>query len=291
VPERSSACQGPSRLDPAGGSVPESHFPMTGTSEIADAADAGRDDAELRSAGRALDILSCFTLQHSEWGVTDLALHLGFSKSVVHRLLRTLISYGFVDQLPSKRYCLGPKTLELGNTYRFSRRFLVRSEPYLRQLAVDTRCVAHLAQLDGRETIELLRASGPGAVMFSPYPIQRQVAHATALGKVLLAAGGEECIRRFLGRRVKLAWFTPRTITSPVLFRVELERVAQNGYAVSDEESRPGCRCYAVPVYDNLGRTVVALSVSGPTQSFDPERELAVLQRLKATAHAISPWL
>lgn len=291
MPEQPPARAIPSRLDPAGGNVPESHFPMTGTREIVDAADAGRDDAELRSAGRALDILSCFTLQHAEWGVTDLAVYLGLSKSVVHRLLRTLISYGFVDQLPSKRYCLGPKTLELGNTFRFSRRFLVRSEPYLRQLAVDTRCVAHLAQLDGRETIELLRASGPGAVMFSPYPIQRLVAHVTALGKVLLAAGGEETIRRFLGRRVKLAWFTPHTITSPVLFRAELERVAQNGYAVSDEESKLGCRCYAVPVCDSQGRVTVALSVSGSSRSFDPERELKVLKKLRSTAHAISPWL
>ena len=123
---------------------------------------------QIRSAARALDVLSCFSLQHSEWGVTALAGYLGLSKSVVHRPLRTLPGYGFVDQLPSKRYCLGPKTLELGNTFRFSRRFLVRSEPCIRKLAVETDCVAHLAQLDGRETIEPLRASGPGAVMFSP---------------------------------------------------------------------------------------------------------------------------
>lgn len=249
------------------------------------------EDSEVRSAARALDILNCFSLRQSEWGVSALSNYLGLSKSVVHRLLRTLRVYGFVDQLPSKRYCLGPRTLELGNTFRFSRRFLVRSEPYIRKLAVETCCVAHLAQLDGRETIELLRASGPGAVMFSPYPIQRQVAHATALGKVLLAASGEDGVKQFLGRRVKLAWFTPRTITSPQQFRAEIERVAQNGYAVSDEESKPGCRCYAVPVSDHFGRVTIALSVSGPVQSFSPEWELTVLQKLRATARAISRWL
>jgi len=268
---------------------------MRGTCESADASpravEISAEDQEIRSAARALDILSCFTLQHSEWGVTGLAAYLGLSKSVVHRLLRTLHSYGFVDQLPSKRYCLGPKTLELGNTFRFSRRFLVNSEPYLRRLAVETRCVAHLAQLDGRETIELLRASGPGSVMFSAFPIQRQLAHATALGKVLLAANGENGIRQFLGRRVKLTTFTPRTITSPQQFRMELERVAQEGYAVSDEESRPGCRCYAVPVQDSFGRVVAALSVSGHAPNFDPARESTVLERLRHTAHVISRWL
>jgi DNA-binding IclR family transcriptional regulator len=268
---------------------------MTGTPEYADASpravELAADDQEIRSAARALDVLSCFTLQHSEWGVTDLAVYLGLSKSVIHRLLRTLHSYGFVDQLPSKRYCLGPKTLELGNTFRFSRRFLVNSEPYVSRLAVETKCVAHLAQLDGRETIELLRASGPGAVMFSPFPIQRQLAHATALGKVLLAASGEDGVRQFLGRRVKLTAFTPRTITSPQQFRAELNRVVQDGYAVSDEESRPGCRCYAVPVQDNFGRAVAALSVSGSVRSFDSAWESTVLEKLRYTAQVISRWL
>src|SRR5690606_15632236 len=102
-------------------------------------------ETEIRSVGRALEILTCFSTATPEWGVTELSEYLGLSKGVIHRLLRTLTIYGFVEQLSSKRYTLGMKTLELGNAVRFNRRLLLHAEPVLQALAATIPVVVHLA--------------------------------------------------------------------------------------------------------------------------------------------------
>ena len=248
-------------------------------------------EPQVQSVARALELLCCFCSGHAEWGLTEMARHVGVSKSVVHRLLQTLEHYGFVEQMPSRRYRLGARTLELGTIFRFDRRLLARAEPYLRQLAEETGSIAHLGQLDGREVLELARSSGPGAILFAPHPILRCTAHATALGKVLLAGGGETAFQRYVGPRIRLERFTAHTVSDPRELWRQLEDVCANGYAVSDQESRPGCRCFAVPVKDAGGKTVAAVSVSSSVERFGFERLQGLLPRLRTAAGAIAAAL
>jgi DNA-binding IclR family transcriptional regulator len=248
-------------------------------------------EPQVQSVARALEVLCCFSSGRAEWGLTEMARHVGVSKSVAHRLLQTLEHYGFVERMPTRRYRLGARTLELGNVFRFDRRFLTRAEPFLRQLAEQTGSIAHLGQLDGREVLELARSSGPGAILFAPHPILRATAHATALGKVLLAGGGEEAFQRYVGPRIRLERFTPHTISDPRELWRQLQEVCTNGYAVSDQESRPGCRCFAVPVKDADGKTVAAVSVSSSVERFGFENLETLLQRLRSAAGAIASAL
>lgn len=241
----------------------------------------------IQSVSKALELLCCFAPDHPEWGITEMADYLGLCKSAVHRILATCEEYHFVTRTTSRRYRLGSRALELGNVYRFDRRLLWKAEPELRQLADQTGCVAHIGELDGRDVLELLRSSGPGAIIFSKTPRLRAPAHATAMGKVLLAFGGEQTFNNFVGPFRNLKRLTSHTIDKPEALRQELYSVAEQGYAISDQEAASGCRCIGVPIRSRNRTVVAALSVSGTTARFCDGELHSVLAKLFTAAEMI----
>jgi len=242
----------------------------------------------IQSVSKALELLCCFSSDHPEWGVTEVADYLGLCKSAAHRILATCEEYHFVVRTRNRRYRLGTRALELGNVYRFDRRLLWKAEPAMRQLADEMHSVVHLGELDGRDVLELLRSSGPQSPIFTSSPRLRGPAHATAMGKILLAYGGDEAFTHFVGPYRSLKRYTQYTIVSPEALRQELETVAAQGYAVSDQECVLGCRCVAVPVRNRQEKVIAALSISNtPTALCD--RELPrVLSRMTISAETIS---
>jgi len=241
----------------------------------------------VEAVSNALDLLCCFSSDHPEWGVTEMARYLGLSKAAVHRILITCEYYGLVERTPERRYRLGARVLELGNVYRFDQRFLMKAEPSMRQLSDQTGSTVHLAILEGRDVLELHRTSSVKAVRFTPSPRFRMALHATGLGKVLLAAGGQKLFDRLIGDRSFLKQFTPHTTTRPDQLQEQLEEVSREGYAVADQESVLGCRCFAVPVRDRLGAVIAAISISNRVERLSGAEGSVLLNRLFDTAEAI----
>ncbi len=246
-----------------------------------------RADSTLSSLLKALELLCSFSTERPEWGVTELAAYLGLSKSTAHRILTTCEQFRFVERTESRRYRLGSRALELGNIYRFDRRLLLGAEPALRRLAEATQSTTHLAELDGREIFELMRCSSPKSILFTPVPVLRAAAHATATGKVLLANCDPPTLNRILGRQVRLKRYTPATICDPDELKQQLAEVAQQGYAISDQEATLGCCCIAVPLRNRLGRVVAAVSISNTSATFATPHLPKYLGRLFQTAEAI----
>jgi IclR family acetate operon transcriptional repressor len=46
--------------------------------------------------------------------------------------------------------------------------------------------------------------------------------------------------------------------------REHLKTVRKQGYAVDDEENEKGIRCVAAPIFNETGKTVAAISITGP---------------------------
>jgi DNA-binding IclR family transcriptional regulator len=241
----------------------------------------------VQSVSKALELLCCFSADHPEWGVTELSEYLGLCKSAAHRVLKTCEEYRFVVRTPNRRYRLGSRSVELGNIYRFDRRLLSKAEPVMRTLADETNSTAHLGELDGREVLELARSAGPDAITFTSSPRFRGPAHATGMGKVLLAFGGDDAFRDFVGPAQCFKRFTPFTIVSPQDLRRELGHVAQQGYAISDQEVVLGCRCIAVPVRNRDRKFVAALSISNTLEKFSATAIPALLSKLFLAADRI----
>jgi DNA-binding IclR family transcriptional regulator len=82
--------------------------------------------------------------------------------------------------------------------------------------------------------------------------------------------------------------FTPRTITDPMMLRLELERTRQRGYAVDHEEIILGVHCVAVAILNHAARPVAAISVAGTTPKSEGERLQALVVRLKSAGEQVS---
>jgi len=244
-------------------------------------------DTSLSSVLKALELLCCFTTERPDWGVTELAVYLGMSKSAVHRILATCEQFKFIERTEDRRYRLGLRILELGNVYRFDHRVLTGAECALRRLSDSTKSLAHLAELDGREIVELMHVYSTGCTRFNQVPILRASAHATATGKVLLANCAPAVLDHILGKQQKLKRYTPYTIVDPQLLREELKEVAAQGWAFSNQESTMGCCCIAVPLRNRMGVVVAAISISNTRDIFDGPSIAKYLGRLFLTAESI----
>src|SRR3712207_8943738 len=76
---------------------------------------AGRGDG-VQSLGRAFLLLELMAEDGGEVPLSRLAIGSGLPLSTIHRLIRTLVARGYVRQLPSRRYVLGPRLIHLGES-------------------------------------------------------------------------------------------------------------------------------------------------------------------------------
>lgn len=217
-----------------------------------------------------------------------MAADLGYSRSVIHRILRTLEFERFVEQTETRRYRLGTRALLVGQTSRVSNRLIWEAEPRLDTLATSVKGVAHLGILEGSEVVELARSTSRRLPMGAERPHFRMPAHATALGKVLLAYSPQQVRDRYFSLRRNLRRFTEKTICSPAELNSHIQTVLSQGYAMDDEECKLGYRCVAIPVHDNRGILIAALSVSKRKPFPDEAETYHILKNMLITARDLA---
>ncbi|OYO05862.1 IclR family transcriptional regulator [Enemella evansiae] len=228
---------------------------------------------------KALALLGAFGKEaESGVGVSELARRTDLSKSTAFRVLGMLERNGAVERAGSN-YRLGPLLTELTAPVLLPEVEEVRDvlTPFLAHLYERTRQTVHLAMLDGTDVVYLNKLHGLHQVP-SPSRIGGRIpAYCTAVGKVLLSHD-PELIEQVLGG--ELPQWTPNTVTDPGQVRSELAHIRRSGIAFDREEIRMGLNCVAAPVLSATGTPVAALSVSGPTQHFDPRSQADALREV-----------
>lgn len=253
-----------------------------------------KSEYAIQTVTNALRVLDVFEADE-EIGVTELARRLHLHKNNVFRLLATLEDKGWVEQSEdSERYRLGAACLRLARNYARTHGLTRWGRPALEQLARDTGETAHLGVLRGFEVVHLDGEQSPGLLVTGVRTGMRMPCHSTALGKVLLGCGPAGTIETF-DREVAAGGmdsFTTETIVDRDKLLEHLHRVAAQGWALDVEESSPGVSCAAAPVLDATGRTVAALSVSGPASRLDRDAlEGRLAPAVVAAANALSRQL
>ena len=172
-----------------------------------------------------MSILNAFSPDDPELGVTELAERLGLHKSTVHRFMVNLDAAGLVERNPrTGRYRLGLHIFELGGLVMQQMNLWDEALPFLEGLVRDTGETGHLAVLDGGEAIYIERVEARRALRVPSAIGRGYPAHATNLGKVLLADLPRERVVEIVAER-GLASYTPNTITDLGRLEAELERI------------------------------------------------------------------
>jgi DNA-binding IclR family transcriptional regulator len=238
----------------------------------------------------ALSILETLGAVH-QMGVTDLANKLNLSKSSVYRLLATLVRCGYVEKNPQNdRYQLTYRLFAVGSPAadRFGLREV--AHPVMERLAAETGETVNLGVLDGTRVLNLHKVESRHLLRMHMEVGGGVPAHATALGKVLLAALQPDDLTRRLGGQ-RLTRLTRRTIGDRATLRRMLVRIRAQGFAIDDEECSLGLRCVAAPIRDHRGAVVAALSISGPRQRLPGQTLSRLAEHVQVAAREVSQRL
>ena len=246
---------------------------------------------QVRALERALDLLEAFTLADPELSFTELTERSGLSKGTAVRLLSILERRRFLERSPdTDRYHIGLRTFELGSIYAQSSQLETVARPFLKELADTCGQSANLGLLDQGEVVHVVVVPASRPIHFSVRGGQRDAAHSSGLGKVLLAALPDDELDEVIATR-GLAQRTPKTLTTPETLRAALDEARAQGYAIDDEESVPGLTCIAAPVVDDRGRIVGAVSISGLTSEYAEPNRTAYIEAVVRAADGISQRL
>jgi DNA-binding IclR family transcriptional regulator len=226
----------------------------------------------VRSAERVAAVLELLRATPRPLRHSDVAAALELPKSSTTNLLDTLVEVGLVRQ-DERGYALGVRLIELGAAA--AERLDVRrlAQPVLRELSELGIGTSNLAILQGHEVLYIEKVNNPDHVIQIATRVGGTApAHATALGKVLVAALPSQERSRWLAEH-RFSRVTEHTITSLQRFRQELQLVAASGYALDNEEQNLRTVCVAAPVRDHTGATVAAISLTCLSVDVGPARE------------------
>jgi DNA-binding IclR family transcriptional regulator len=229
---------------------------------------------------RGLKLLLALTRAREPMSLSELSAAVGVARSTVYSLLATLQEYGFVEKDPRyKQYRLGLTTFEVGSAYLSSIDLVRAFDEVAKELVQRCQETVKLAVLDGRDVVYLGRQQGSyHSVQLVARVGSRMPAHATAVGKLLLAALDEaELERLYEGRELKAQ--APNTLTDIAALKARLEIVRRERIAYDHAESSPGVHCVAAPIYDHSDRVAAAMSIGIPNDRYTEER-MAELARL-----------
>ncbi|MBQ1023603.1 IclR family transcriptional regulator [Micromonospora sp. C95] len=233
----------------------------------------------VKSAGRTLDLLELLAERPQPWALADLARALGIPKSSLHGLLRTLVGRGWVQTDESgNRFRLGLRALRVGAAYLDGDDQVGLLSGVLDELSRRFGEAVHLGRLDGDQVVYLAKRESVHRLRLYSAIGRRLPAHATALGKALLAEHPDTDVDRML--TWPLARLTQHTVTDPEALYTALAAVRTTGHAVDREENAEGIRCVAMAV-PLASPAVDAVSVSVPASRLQPELEAAIVAALR----------
>lgn len=223
---------------------------------------AGDDRYLVGGLMRGLDVLRCFDREHPTLSLGDVARQLGWRRTEPFRFLHTLESLGYLRRDPvTKRYELTPKVLEIGFSALANLQLPELAQPYLERLRDRTNGSAHVGILDGKDVVYVGRAPSRSILSSTIHVGSRLPAHATAIGKTLLAAKSDAWIRDWLATN-DLTRYTVHTLAETRVFLDEIAQIRHRGFATSNQEFEFGIRSVAAPIRNGSSETIAAINVS-----------------------------
>ncbi len=214
---------------------------------------------------RVSAILLTFT-DCDERSLTDIARLAGLPVSTAHRLAVELASWNLLERDEDGHYHVGSPLRRIGTSEWRAPTLVERASCVLEDLTGAIHRPARLGVLSGSEVKYVEKR--PNCPVTSFDVDATLPAHATALGKVLLAFSPTRITDGLLAKG--LTQFTRYTIVAPEKFRHNLATIRQAHVAVSSGELEIGNHGVAMPVFAD-GKVLAAIEV----QVGDPQNDLA----------------
>lgn len=212
------------------------------------------------SLAKGLDVLTCFDRAHPKLSVSDVARRVDASPASARRALLTLHQLGYLAY-DGKLFWMLPRVLLVADAYLASRPTPNIAQPLLDALSERTRESASMAQWMDGQVIVIARSTARQSLTVGLRIGSRLPAYCSATGRVLLAALPPREAGTLV-RKMQLRPLTLRTVVTVEGVLAQVDACRNAGHAVSDGELELEVRSMAVPVFNNAGATIAALSIA-----------------------------
>ena len=210
----------------------------------------------------------------NEHSLTEIARLTCLPVSTAHRLVTELAGWGVLERTDESRFQIGLPIKAIGSRRSYTPAILESARRVLEDLVTAARTGARLGVLAGADVAYIeKRCDHSPVTTFAQTP--RLPAHATALGKALLAFSPAEILDRITANDLKS--YTPNTLTDPERLRQTLASIRLTRVAVSRWEYKAGISEVAVPVFGSGGIAVAALELTVPNLRTDLQMASSVL--------------
>jgi IclR family acetate operon transcriptional repressor len=231
---------------------------------------------------RILDLLAA----RGSVSLADLARELGVPKSTAHRVCTVLVERAWAVRDADGRYHLGVRALRLGS--------VATELPIVvafRTVAADfvsalDETIA-LAVLDGDESLYIAIEETSQPVRYITHVGSKTPAFASASGRVVLANLPLSAVESLFAGR-PLITPTGRRLGGMAELGGILDDVRRNGYAENLEETARGLYASSVPIVNDAGTTLAALTTLVPLSRATTERRESIVTELQAAGRKLS---
>ena len=235
-----------------------------------------------------LDLLAA----RSPLSLSEIARELGIAKSTLHRICAVLVERGWAVRDGEGRFDLGIRALRLGSSsselpivtaFRtVAAEFLTRHDETIA-----------LAILDGVESLFIALEETSQPVRLVTHVGSKTPAFASASGRVVLASRPPAAVASSFAGQL-LVTPTGRRLNGVAELESILADVRARGFAENWEETAEGLFAASVPVVNDDGVTLCALTTLVPISRVTPDRRQAIvadLQTLGGELSSLVHWL
>jgi DNA-binding IclR family transcriptional regulator len=210
----------------------------------------------------------------NEHSLTEIARLTCLPVSTAHRLVTELAGWGVLERTDESTFRIGLPMKAISSRRSYTPAVLESARRVLEDLVTAARAGARLGVLTGTDVAYIEKRCDHSPVTTFAQTA-RLPAHATALGKALLAFSSADILDRVIGDG--LTCYTPNTVTDPDRLRQALASIRLTRVAVSRWEYKPGVSEVAVPVFGSGGIAVAALELTVPNLRTDLPMASSVL--------------
>lgn len=223
--------------------------------------------------------------------LVDLSVQMGLERPTAHRLLKALTLEGMlVQHAKTRRYSLGPLLFELGisATHQFNLKDIC--QPVCTALAEQTGDTSFLFLRSGYDAVCVSRTQGTYPIQTPSVPVgSRQPLGVSAGGLALLSALSEAEIESVI-KAVQPRLGAYGDLDAEKLY--EMCALAKfNGYASTGNHAVPGVRAVGLPILNQAGMPIAAITVAATQARMSAQRISTILPILKTAAREVTSLL
>ncbi|HPA60802.1 MAG TPA: IclR family transcriptional regulator [Clostridia bacterium] len=244
---------------------------------------------QIQSLQRAMAILEYIAV-HQGAGVSELSREMSLNKSTVFSILKTFVALGYLFknemtgqyQITFRLHSLVGEDPKPGS-------FISYARPHLQKIAQKYDETVHFVTGDENTVVYIDKLESTKPIRIHTVVGAEQPLHCTAVGKAILAWRDENEIIAY-AKRTGLKSMTENSITDIATLLQEMKKIREQGFSIDDEENQPDLYCIGMPVFNDKGKALYAISLSMPKYRKDELVVDEVVNDLKQTAQELNKF-